>query len=143
MNSLYDPIYEYESTITPTREVKRREFVWLVPIPMDLSLIPFTSISDSYTSAIAGLSSLPTPPRHKQQIRYKLRRRYTLENLESTGFKCDTIHLQLWLLHNKYTVAKQDKLVATQKLTFVPGFDTSTVYNESVGLFIQHSLYQG
>lgn len=100
-------------------------------------------MSDSYTDAIAGISSLPTPPRHKQQIRFKLRRIYTLENLESTGFKCDTLHLQLWLLHNKYTVAKQDKLVGTQTLTFVPRFDLTAVYNERVSIFIQHSLYQG
>lgn len=89
----------------------RSEYVYRKPVCADLSFLPLTIDTDDsramrYTHAARGgkESGMPTPPVATTHIDVLVRER--AEHREDVGLL--TTHVQVWLLANRYTLAKRD-----------------------------------
>lgn len=138
MINFQNPLVEIEETIVP-ETYRHREYIWRVPILEPFRVV--TNRQDAYTDAIIGSTLFDCGPRIKEQLRYKIRSRYTKEIVPLTGYEHEILRFQVWLLPNEYTMAQLPKKVAYKEIIVTPGFSAFSIFNEVVSSTVRQCLF--
>ena len=118
---------------------KYSEFTWLVPVMKPL-FPDYRDLRDKYTDAVIGNSpSVVEEPKTEKHVRFKVRSRF----LGDKGTGHETWCIQLWLLANKYTMAKRDALVDTFEFSILYRGDSYNMYNRFIEDKLKGILSQG